>query len=83
MRTAWVLLLAICGGACAQVGGGAASTAGAPVTADVESRDQLHSVPVTDAQGHIIQLHARICRPAVRGRKTIAAARILTMCTGG
>jgi dienelactone hydrolase len=27
------------------------------------SRDQLHLIPVADARGHVVQLHARICRP--------------------
>jgi len=29
-----------------------------------ESRAELHSVPVTDARGHVVQLRARVCRPA-------------------
>jgi pimeloyl-ACP methyl ester carboxylesterase len=29
-----------------------------------ESRDELHSIPVTDAQGRTFQLQARVCRPS-------------------
>jgi dienelactone hydrolase len=31
---------------------------------DADSREQLHSVPVTDARGRIVQIQTRICRPA-------------------
>jgi dienelactone hydrolase len=31
---------------------------------DADSRDQVHSVPVTDARGRIVQVQTRICRPA-------------------
>jgi dienelactone hydrolase len=32
--------------------------------ADSDSREQIHSVPVTDARGRIVQVQTRICRPA-------------------
>ena len=34
----------------------------APAFAD--SRDELHSIPVTDSRGDVVELSARICRPA-------------------
>ncbi len=33
-------------------------------TAVAEPRDQLHSIPVQEARGDVVQLSARICRPA-------------------
>ncbi|HXC10517.1 MAG TPA: prolyl oligopeptidase family serine peptidase [Steroidobacteraceae bacterium] len=37
---------------------------GPAIAADTDSREQVHSVPVTDARGRIVQVQTRICRPA-------------------
>jgi dienelactone hydrolase len=34
------------------------------IAADTGSQEQIHSVPVTDARGRIVQVQTRICRPA-------------------
>ncbi len=56
-----VLLVAVlCQGACASQTG---ATAGAGSGRDA-AQGELHSIPVTDAEGKVTQLRARVCRPA-------------------
>ena len=57
MRKAQPILLSVCIGMGAW---GPAITA----AADTGSREEMHSVPVTDARGRIVQVQTRICRPA-------------------
>jgi dienelactone hydrolase len=55
------ILLSLCIGVSAC---GPAIAAVAVAVADSDSREQIHSVPVTDARGRIVQVQTRICRPA-------------------
>lgn len=51
------MILALC------IGMSALGPAGA-ATADTDPREEIHSVPVADARGRVVQVQTRICRPA-------------------
>ena len=59
------LLLAVCvlPKAMSQEGNASPAAIGSP-SSSAQSQDELHLVPVTDARGNVVQLRARICRPA-------------------
>jgi dienelactone hydrolase len=54
-----LLLAALCGSAALSAPQNENATG-----AEAEARDQLHSIPVQEARGDVVQLKARICRPA-------------------
>jgi pimeloyl-ACP methyl ester carboxylesterase len=62
------IFLSICIGVSAW---GPAIAADADTNADTGSREQIHSVPVTDARGRIVQIQTRICRPAGNAPATL------------